>query len=86
MHRTTDRFKEAFNALPDKVQKVAITNFELLKKNPRHPSLHFKKIGKFWSLRIGLNYRALSIKDKSDYTWIWIGSHDNYMRILKKEK
>ena len=86
MHKTTARFKEAFDTLPDKVQKVAMTNFELLKKNPRHPSLHFKKIGKFWSLRIGLNYRALSIKDKSDYIWVWIGSHDNYIKMLKKEK
>ena len=24
----------------------------------RHPSLHFKRIGRFWSVRIGLHYRA----------------------------
>jgi probable phosphoglycerate mutase len=24
---------------------------------PRHPSLHFKKIGKFWSARAGLRFR-----------------------------
>jgi hypothetical protein len=83
---TTDRFREAFNNLPVKVQRVANINFERLNKNPRHPSLHFKKIGKFWSLRIGLNYRSLAIKDKSGYTWVWIGNHDQYLKMIKKGK
>jgi hypothetical protein len=84
MHKTTDRFRKAYDSLPLKVQKVAKSNFYLLNENPQHPSLHFKKIGKFWSIRIGLNYRALAIKDKSDYIWVWIGNHDQYLRIVKK--
>jgi hypothetical protein len=46
MHRTTDRFWTCFLRLPGGVQKVARQNFELLKTNPTHPSLHFKKVGK----------------------------------------
>ena len=34
-------------------------NFELLKSNPKHPSLHFKRIGKLWSARVGEHHRAL---------------------------
>jgi hypothetical protein len=31
--------------------------FELLKAEPRHPLLYFKKIGKFWSARdLGLDW------------------------------
>jgi len=30
-------------------------NFELLKKNPYHPSLHLKKVGRYWSVRVGKN-------------------------------
>jgi hypothetical protein len=46
MHRTTSRFWDLFARLPEGVQKVARKNFELLKDNPSHPSLHFKKVGK----------------------------------------
>jgi len=54
-----------------------------LKNNPYHPSLHFKKIGFFWSVRIGLDYRALAIEDGEDFIWLWIGNHDEYERMLK---
>ena len=33
------------------------------KENPRHPSLGFKKVGRFWSVRVGLSYRALYNED-----------------------
>jgi len=58
VHRTTERFWKSFENLPAPVQKIAKKNFELLKANPSHPSLHFKKIGQLWSVRAGLNYRA----------------------------
>lgn len=38
---------------------TADKNFALLKDNPRHPSLHFKKVGTLWSARVGEQYRAL---------------------------
>ena len=83
MHKTTGRFQKALILLPENVRKTANNNFELLKSNPKHPSLHFKKVGKFWSVRIGLNYRALATKDDIDYIWVWIGNHDEYLRLIK---
>jgi hypothetical protein len=83
MHKTIDRFWKYFYRLPDNVQKAAEENFELLKINPRHPSLHFKKIGRFWSARVGLNYRSLAVQDGEDFIWVWIGHHDEYDRMLK---
>jgi hypothetical protein len=62
MHRATTRFWQCFGNLPAPVQAVSKKNFELLKANPSHPSLHFKKIGKLWSVRAGMNFRALAIK------------------------
>lgn len=82
MHRTTRRFWKCFANLPAAVQKTAKRNFELLKKDPNHPSLHFKKVGKFWSVRVGMNHRALAIEDGSDFIWVWIGTHDEYERML----
>lgn len=83
MHRTTDRFWKCLGKLPEPVQKISRKNFELLKANPSHPSLYFKKVGKFWSVRIGANYRALAIKDGEDFIWVWIGTHDEYERMIK---
>ncbi len=83
MHRTTSRFWKCFEKLPELAQKVSKKNFELLKTTPSHPSLHFKKVGNFWSVRIGLNHRALAIEDGEDFIWVWIGTHDEYERMIK---
>ncbi len=84
MHRTTDRFWKCFDKLPERVQKTSKQNFQRLKRNPSHPSLHFKKVGKFWSARVGINHRALAVEDAEDYIWVWIGTHDEYERIIKE--
>lgn len=84
MHRTTDRFWRCFEELPEPVRKVSKRNFELLITNPLHPSLHFKKVGKFWSVRAGLNHRALAVKEGEDFIWVWIGTHGEYKRMLKE--
>jgi hypothetical protein len=65
------------------MQRVAEKNFELLKEDPFHPPLHFKKVGKFWSARVGLHYRALAVEAEADFIWVWIGSHDEYERLVK---
>ncbi|RMG67056.1 MAG: hypothetical protein D6710_11820 [Nitrospirae bacterium] len=83
MHKTTDEFWKAFSRLPQVIQERAKKQFELLKENPSHPSLHFKKVGKFWSVRISDFYRALALKDEDDYIWVWIGNHDDYEKMIK---
>ena len=84
MHRTTPQFWSRFERLPDSVRRVSRRNFRLLQENPRHPSLHFKKVGKFWSVRAGLSFRALAIEDGEDYIWVWIGGHDEYDRLIRE--
>ncbi|MCO6046430.1 hypothetical protein NG895_21235 [Aeoliella sp. ICT_H6.2] len=82
MHRTTPEFWKRFDALPKQVQQVARNNFALLKDNSAHPSLHFKKVGQFWSARVGQHYRALAVKGEQGYIWVWIGSHADYDKIV----
>ena len=84
MHRTTDRFWKCFEDLPHDIQKLAKKSFELIKTDPLHPSLHFKKVGKFWSIRIGGNYRALGVQDEEGFVWVWIGNHKEYDKMIKK--
>ena len=83
MHRTTPQFWDCFAELPDAVQNLARKNFELLKQHSSHPSLRFKKVGRFWSARVGLRHRALAVEDGSDFIWVWIGVHDEYDRLIR---
>ena len=66
------------------VRESADQAFARLKENPQHPSLQFKKVGMFWSVRIGLAFRALAVREGNDFIWVWIGSHDDYGRMIRK--
>lgn len=81
-HLASPRFWACFDALPGRVQDLARRNYELLKENPRHPSLHFKKVGRYYSVRVGLQYRALGVEIQEGVLWFWIGSHAEYDKLL----
>jgi mRNA-degrading endonuclease RelE of RelBE toxin-antitoxin system len=85
-HLTLPRYWRHYQTLPRQVQKLADKNFQLLKTNPYHPSLHFKKIGRespLWSVRVGKHYRALGREKPAGIVWFWIGSHAEYEQLLK---
>ena len=81
-HYASQKFWECYEKLPDSVRTLADKNYELLKTNPRHPSLHFKSIGQYRSVRVGLRYRALGLEIEDGVLWFWIGSHAEYDQIL----
>jgi len=68
--------------LPPDIQKLADQAYERLKQNPRHPSLHFKKIGRFCSARVGGHHRALAVEAADGLVWFWVGTHANYDKLL----
>ncbi|MDQ3750494.1 MAG: hypothetical protein M3367_15985 [Acidobacteriota bacterium] len=68
--------------MPENVRDLADKNFELLKANPRHPSLHFKQIGILRSMRVGKHFRALGLDKKEGIVWFWIGSHADYDKLV----
>ena len=76
------KFWQHFETLPPQVQELARKNFQLWRDNPQHPSLHFKSVGAYWSVRVGLNYRALAAKHGDTYIWFWIGHHSVYDRLI----
>jgi len=45
VHRANADFWSDYHALPAEIRARADKQFALLKANPQHPSLHFKKIG-----------------------------------------
>jgi len=81
-HHTSPDFWDSFYVLPQSVQRLARRKFALLKDDPRHPSLHFKKIGQLWSVRVGLEYRALGLDKPDCVVWFWIGPHAEYENFL----
>lgn len=81
-HFASSQFWECYERLPEEVRKLADKNFELLKSNPRHPSLHFKKVGAFRSARVGLAYRALATEVEDGLVWFWIGTHADYDELI----
>jgi hypothetical protein len=84
-HRALPRFWRHYRQLPEEARDVADKNFGLLKSNPRHRSLHFKKVNderKLWSVRIGAHYRALGVEKPDGIVWFWIGTHAEYDKLL----
>jgi hypothetical protein len=77
-HLASAAFWHTYARLPLEVRALADKNFALLKANPRHPSLQFKKVGRYWSVRVGSHYRALATEVDGDMHWHWIGSHADY--------
>jgi hypothetical protein len=47
--------------------------------------LRFKKVGDPWSVRIGSGHRALDLLQGDTFFWFWIGTHDEYERLLSED-
>lgn len=89
IHETADdEFWPKYYHLPKRVQAAADNKYDLLRRNPDHPSLQFEKkcdvgAGQLWSARVNDRYRALALRTRpGTYTWFWIGEHDEYERKL----
>ena len=64
---------------------ASLMGLQLLLQDPRHPSLHFKRIGRLWSVRVGLHHRALAVERGGELVWIWICSHAEYDLLLRRK-
>ena len=83
----TRRFWQLFHALPEAVRSLAVKNYQIWKCDPSHPSLRFRRLGgseDLFTIRIGDHFRALGVVEADTITWIWIGSHSEYNRIVRR--
>jgi hypothetical protein len=81
----TRRFWDLFDALSPEIQKLAVKNYELWRRDPHHPSLHFRRLQGSqdrFSVRVGDHYRALGRLTAQTMTWVWIGTHAEYDRLV----
>jgi len=61
--------------------------FKIFLKNAYHPSLRFKKVHSsrpIFAVRISKDYRAVGNLAGDEMIWFWIGSHEEYDKLLKK--
>ena len=82
-HFASRAFWQAYGGRSEQVRALADKNYALLKENPAHPSLQFKKVGRFWSVRVGLRHRALAVEADGDLVWFGIGSHADYDAMIR---
>ena len=84
--QTIPQFWRCYERLPQQVQQRADEAYQKWRENSHAVGLHFKRVGKtrpIYAIRIDGDYRALGLLQEDTITWFWIGTHDEYMRLLK---
>ena len=82
---TKKSFWKQFDSLPHEAKILAIKAFYLWSENPYNSGLNFKKLNSqnsLYSVRIGLNWRAIGKKYPDYILWYWIGSHEEYNKMF----
>jgi mRNA-degrading endonuclease RelE of RelBE toxin-antitoxin system len=85
--RVVRSFRKAFQKLPKSVQRQARASYRQFLRDPNHPGLEWKLIRpktQVYSVRIGVHYRALGVRDNEEIVWFWIGSHAEYDKVIEK--
>ena len=82
--KATASFWASYQRLPHSVRRAATKQFKLWLEDHNHPSVRFKKVGKYWSARVTAGYRAAGILDGDTIIWFFIGTHSEYDRLLSQ--
>jgi len=81
--KTLPEFWDCFNALPADIQALAKKKYRLWLDHPFHSSLHFKEVQhQVWSVRVSAKYRALGFEQEDQIVWYWIGTHNDYDKLV----
>lgn len=83
----TKAFRELLQQLPTATQEQAVRAYALWHTEPYHNSLQFKRVSQrqpIYSVRVGLGYRALGLREDEHVYWFWIGPHAEYDELLKR--
>lgn len=80
-------FRRRLDRLAAPVREQAGRAYALWRSDPFHPSLQFKRVSpryQIYSVRAGIGYRALGLREIDHVYWFWIGSHAAYDELLKR--
>jgi len=82
-----EKFWKAFEKLPAPIQRKARDAYQLWQQSPYHQSLQFKQIHPrrpIYSVRVGIGWRAVGVKEDNTMIWFWIGSHEEYNKLVSQ--
>ena len=83
----TQEFRQRLARLPAATQEQAARAYALWRWDPYHSSLQFKRVSQrqpIYSVRVGLGYRALGLREEEHLYWFWIGPHAEYDELLRR--
>ena len=79
-------FWRCYEKLPASARVLADSKYALFQREPFHPSLGLQQKGGVWTVDIGRSYRAIAERIGNDFQWFWIGSHEEYNKLLRRVK
>ena len=83
-------FREMFELLPERIQRLAVATFREFVRDPSHPALRLHDLREnrrsslvrgSVSVSINMQYRAVYFVDGDTNVWYWVGSHAEYDRL-----
>jgi hypothetical protein len=77
-------FWREFHAAPVRIQDDAEGALDKFLEDKTYPSLHFKKVGKGWSLRVNYRWRILLQQTDDGYEVLHLADHDEYEHLIKQ--
>ena len=83
--RTIEDFWAFYRSLPLQIREQAQEAYRQFQADPFHPGLNFKEVNKrrnLWSARVTGGYRVLGYREGDVITWIWIGTHADYDKLI----
>ncbi|MBI5301511.1 MAG: hypothetical protein HY868_05185 [Chloroflexi bacterium] len=83
---TIASFWKGYDKLSQDVQHQANKAYRLWRADPAPRGLHFKRVSNsepIYSARIGRDHRAVGLLEGDTVYWFFIGSHDEYDRVLR---
>lgn len=87
--RRTTRFDKLLVQLPTRAQEQADKAYQQFKHDPYHNSLDFKQVQGhkfFYRARVGDHYRAIVRMEGDTIIWVWIGTYEDYNKIMNRLK
>ena len=87
----TDTFWQQYNALPERIKRIARATYQQFLQDPWYPSFRRKKPRalehhqpSIYEFRITRQYRALCQVEGEEYVWIFIGDHVAFDREVRR--
>ena len=82
---TRPSFWQAYARLDLRTREAARKAYRLFANDPAHPSLRFKKLGRYdniWSVRINEQCRAVGERRGDAMIWFWVGTHNDFDNLF----